>query len=136
MQTTEIIISNVLATGTAFAVLAEDMTQNVFVPSRLTQETPVRPGQRVSALIMPNQTKPEKTPWVAISFTDVEPVPQSSLADKIRWELANGPATTIELAGILKVNSSEVQHALEAMKLPRTDLWALEMVDLMPEDEA
>lgn len=135
MQNTEIIISNVLGTGTAFAVLAEDMTQNVFVPSRLTQETPVRPGDRVAAMLVPNQVKPDKTPWVAIQINDVHEKPQSSLADKIRWELANGPATTIELAGILKVNSSDIQHALEAMKLPRTDLWALEMVDLMPEAE-
>lgn len=136
MQTTDILITNILSTGTGFAVLADDMTQNVFMPAKVLYGTNVRRGDRVAALLVPNQVKPDKTPWVAIQINDVHEKPQSNLADKIRWELANGPATTIELAGILKVNSSDVQRALEEMKLPRTDLWALEMVDLMPEDEA
>lgn len=136
MQTTDILITNILSTGTGFAVLADDMNQNVFMPAKVLYGTNVRRGDRVAALLVPNQVKPDKTPWVAIQINDVPPAPQSNLGDKIRWELANGPATTIELAGILKVNSSDVQRALEAMKLPRTDLWALEMADLMPEDEA
>lgn len=136
MQTTDIIITNILPTGTAFAVVADDIGESVFVPSRLLHGTDVRAADRVAAMLVPNHTRPDRTPWVAIQINDVPPAPQSNLADKIRWELANGPATTIELARFLKANSSDVQRALEAMKLPHTDLWALEMVDLMPEDEA
>jgi hypothetical protein len=132
MEPTEVIVTNILPTGTSFGVLAGDMTQNVFIPSKLALEVGLRPGQKVMASVVPNAQQPEKTPWLAISLHDSLPAPTPmTLADRIREELESGPATTIELAHFLKVNSSEVQRALEAMKLPRTDLWALEMDELM-----
>jgi hypothetical protein len=131
MQPTEVIVTNILPTGTSFGVLAADMTQNVFIPSKLALETGLRPGQKVMASVVPNAQQPEKTPWLAISLHDSLPAPALSLADRIRDELANGPATTIELARFLKVNSSEVLDALEAMKLARTDIWALKMDELI-----
>jgi hypothetical protein len=134
MQPNEIIVTNCLPTGTSFGVLASDMTQNVFIPSKLALETGLRPGQRVMASVVPNVQQPEKTPWLAIALHDSLPAPetqQKTLADRIRDELKGGAATTIELAHFLNVNSSEVQRALEAMKLPRTDLWALEMEELL-----
>jgi hypothetical protein len=131
MEPTEVIVTNILPTGTSFGVLASDMTQNVFIPSKLALETGLRPGQKVMASVVPNAQQPEKTPWLAISIEGHEPEPALSLSDRIRDELANGPATTIELARFLKVNSSEVLDALEAMKLPRTDIWALEMDELI-----
>jgi hypothetical protein len=132
MEPTEVIVTNILPTGTSFGVLASDMTQNVFIPSKLALETGLRPGQKVMASVVPNAQQPEKTPWLAISLHDSLPAPTPlTLADRIRDELANGPATTIELARFLGANSSEVQRALETMKLPRTDLWALEMDELM-----
>lgn len=130
---TEIIISNIIHTGTGFAVVADNMSESVFIPSRVMHGSNARPGDRVSAMLVPNPTRPEKTPWLAVSLASEQapaPTPKT-LADKIREELESGPATTIELARFLDVNSSEVQHALEAMKLPRTDLWALEMDELM-----
>jgi hypothetical protein len=132
MQPIEIIVTNCLPTGTSFGVLASDMTQNVFIPSKLALETGLRPGQKVMASVVPNVQQPEKTPWLAIALRDSLPAPeQKTLADRIRDELKGGAATTIELAHFLNVNSSEVQRALEAMKLPRTDLWALEMEELI-----
>ena len=132
MEPTEVIVTNILPTGTSFGVLASDMTQNVFIPSKLALETGLRPGQKVMASVVPNAQQPEKTPWLAIALHDSMPAPAPrTLADKIREELESGPATTIELARFLGANSSEVQAALEAMKLPRTDLWALEMDELM-----
>lgn len=132
MQPNEIIVTNILPTGASFGVLASDMTQNVFIPSKLALETGLRPGQRVMASVVPNAQQPEKTPWLAISLHNSLPVPeQKTLAEKIREELESGPATTIELARFFGANSSEVQRALETMKLPRTDLWALEMDELM-----
>jgi hypothetical protein len=132
MQPIEIYVTNILPTGTSFGVLASDMTQNVFIPSKMALETGLRPGQKVMASVVPNAQQPEKTPWLCIALHDSLPAPAPlTLADRIRDELANGPATTIELARFLKVNSSEVLDALEAMKLARTDIWALEMDELM-----
>lgn len=136
MQTTDILITNILSTGTGFAVLADDMNQNVFMPAKVLYGTNVRQGDRVAAMLVPNQVKPDKTPWMAIQINDVPPATQSNLGDKIRWELANGPATAFELAKFIGAGVGDVQAELARMKLPRTDLWALEMVDLMPEDEA
>lgn len=129
---TEIIISNIIHTGTGFAVVADNMSESVFIPSRVMHGSNVRPGDRVSATLVPNHNRPEKTPWLAVSLDVAQDKPApKTLADKIREELESGPATTIELARFLDVNSSEVQRALEDMKLPRTDLWALEMDELM-----
>lgn len=132
MEPTEVIVTNILPTGTSFGVLASDMTQNVFIPSKLALEAGLRPGQKVMASVVPNAQQREKTPWLCIALHDSLPAPTPlTLADRIREELESGPATTIELARFLKVNSSEVLDALEAMKLPRTDLWALEMDELV-----
>jgi hypothetical protein len=131
MQPTEIIITNKLATGTTFAVLSSDMTQNVFIPSKLALDASLRPGQKVMAQIVPNMSQPEKTPWLAISLEAAGPQPQPTLADRIREELANGPATSYELAKFIDAEVSDVEAELRRMKLPHTDLYALEMLDLL-----
>jgi hypothetical protein len=132
MQPTEIIITNRLATGTTFAVLASDMTQNVFIPSKLALDASLRPGQKVMAQIVPNMSQPDKTPWLAISLEDGGPMlPVDNLADRIRAELENGPATVYDLAKMLDADIDDVQAELKSMRLPRTDLWALEQADLL-----
>jgi len=131
MQPTELIVTNRLATGTTFAVLASDMTQNVFIPSKLALDASLRPGQKIMAQIVPNMSQPEKTPWLAISLEDAGPLPQPTLADRIREELANGPATSYELAKFIDADVSDVEAELRRMKLPHTDLYALEMMDLL-----
>jgi hypothetical protein len=131
MQPTELIVTNRLQTGTTFAVLSSDMTQNVFIPSKLALDASLRPGQKVMAQIVPNMSQPEKTPWLAISLEDAGPLPQPTLADRIREELANGPATSYELAKFIDAEVSDVEAELRRMKLPHTDLYALEMLDLL-----
>jgi hypothetical protein len=131
MQPTELIVTNRLATGTTFAVLASDMTQNVFIPSKLALDASLRPGQKILAQIVPNMSQPDKTPWLAISLEDAGPLPQPTLADRIREELANGPATSYELAKFIDAEVSDVEAELRRMKLPHTDLYALEMFDLL-----
>jgi hypothetical protein len=131
MQPTELIVTNRLATGTTFAVLSSDMTQNVFIPSKLALDASLRPGQKVMAQIVPNMSQPEKTPWLAISLEDAGPQPQPTLAERIREELANGPATSYELAKFIDAEVSDVEAELRRMKLPHTDLYALEMLDLL-----
>jgi len=131
MEKTELIITNVLATGTAFAVFAADMTQNVFVPSKLSADASLRVGQKIVGQVVPNISHPEKTPWLAIALEDAGPLPQATLAERIREELANGPATSYELAKFIDADVNDVEAELRRMKLPHTDLYALDMLDLL-----
>jgi hypothetical protein len=114
MQPTEIIITNKLATGTTFAVLASDMTQNVFIPSKLALDASLRPGQKVMAQIVPNMSQPEKTPWLAISLEDAGPVSRNdTLGAFILGNLqADGRATVEEIAEDLNASDESVANKL------------------------
>jgi len=133
MTPVEIIITNVLDTGTSFAVLADDMSENVFIPAKTAQTAQLSPAMRIMATLVPNAVNADKTPWRAIALhQDASTVtPQPDLAYRIRAELEIGPATTMELCKALGVGSQEVVEAARKMKLPHDDLWALEMVDLL-----
>jgi predicted Rossmann fold nucleotide-binding protein DprA/Smf involved in DNA uptake len=120
MQPTEIIITNKLATGTTFAVLSSDMTQNVFIPSKLALDASLRPGQKVMAQIVPNMSQPEKTPWLAISLQDAGPIqqPQSlrdTLAELIIDDLEDGRATVSEIAEDLNMSDVSVANKLSEL---------------------
>jgi hypothetical protein len=130
MLPTEIIITNKLATGTTFAVLSSDMTQNVFIPSKLALDASLRPGQKVMAQIVPNMSQPEKTPWLAISLEGGLVAPSMDLRDRIREELGNGAATVYELANALGAEVRDVEAELRTMRLPHTELWALDAMEL------
>ena len=113
---TEIIITNTLQTGTGFAVVADDMAESVFIPSKLMHETSLRPGDRVSAMLVPNHTRPDKTPWVAISFADAKPVPpRDTLAELILADLDQGRATVEEVAENLNMADDKVAAKLAEM---------------------
>jgi predicted Rossmann fold nucleotide-binding protein DprA/Smf involved in DNA uptake len=117
MQPTEIIITNKLATGTTFAVLASDMTQNVFIPSKLALDASLRPGQKIMAQIVPNMSQPEKTPWLAISLEDAGPIqqPQSlrdTLAELIIDDLEDGRATVSEIAENMNMSDDKIAAKL------------------------
>jgi predicted Rossmann fold nucleotide-binding protein DprA/Smf involved in DNA uptake len=140
MQPTEIIITNKLATGTTFAVLASDMTQNVFIPSKLALDASLRPGQKVMAQIVPNMSQPEKTPWLAISLEDAGPLPEQkqslrdTLAELIIDDLEDGRATVSEIAENL--NMADDKIAAELAELVKSgDVVRLTCFDL-PEDVA
>lgn len=77
---TEIIVTNMLATGTAFGVMSDDMTQNVFIPSKHAINANLRPGQKILAKIAPNVLHSDKTPWVVISIEGSEPAPVGPVA--------------------------------------------------------
>ncbi len=120
MQPTEIIITNKLATGTTFAVLSSDMTQNVFIPSKLALDASLRPGQKIMAQIVPNMSQPEKTPWLAISLQDAGPIqqPQSlrdTLAELIIDDLEGGRATVSEIAEDLNMSDVSVANKLSEL---------------------
>ena len=131
---TEIIITNTLQTGTGFAVIADDMTEGVFIPSKLMHETSLRPGDRVSAMLVPNHTRPEKTPWVAISFADAKPVSRpDTLAELILGDLDQGRATAEEVAESLNMADDKIATKLAEM-VASGQLVRLVCYDLPEED--
>jgi predicted Rossmann fold nucleotide-binding protein DprA/Smf involved in DNA uptake len=117
MQPTELIVTNRLQTGTTFAVLSSDMTQNVFIPSKLALDASLRPGQKILAQIVPNMSQPEKTPWLAISLEDAGPIqkPQSlrdTLAELIIDDLEDGRATVSEIAENMNMADDKIAAKL------------------------
>jgi predicted Rossmann fold nucleotide-binding protein DprA/Smf involved in DNA uptake len=119
MQPTELVVTNRLATGTTFAVLASDMTQNVFIPSKLALDASLRPGQKILAQIVPNMSQPEKTPWLAISLEDAGPLPEQkqSLRDTLGAFIlgnlqADGRATVEEIAEDMNMSDAAVAAKL------------------------
>ena len=98
MQLTEIMITHILPTGTTFAVIADDMTQSVFIPSKLSLQAGLQQSMTVGAIIVPNLTHADKTPWVAFkidrqgkSFTNGT---ADTLADMILADLREGGMAT------------------------------------------
>lgn len=98
MQLTEIMITHILPTGTTFAVIADDMTQSVFIPSKLSLQAGLQQSMTVGSIIVPNPTHADKTPWVAIkidrqgkSFTNGT---ADTLADMILVDLREGGMAT------------------------------------------
>jgi predicted Rossmann fold nucleotide-binding protein DprA/Smf involved in DNA uptake len=139
MQPTELIVTNRLQTGTTFAVLLSDMTQNVFIPSKLALDASLRPGQKIMAQIVPNMSQPEKTPWLAISLEDAGPIqpPQSlrdTLAELIIDDLEDGRATVSEIAENLNMADDKIAAKLAEL-VKSGDVVRLTCFDL-PEDVA
>lgn len=115
---TEIIISNILPTLTGFAVVADNMHESVFIPSRIMHDANLRPGDRVSAMLVPNPTRPDKTPWLAVSLaSDRAPVsPRDTLAAFILGNLqADGRAFVEEIAEDLNMSDAVVAAKLAEM---------------------
>jgi hypothetical protein len=113
MNTTKIIITNVLPTSSAFAVLQSDHSQNVFIPSKIYDATPFEIGETVNALLVPNIQHHSKTPWLAARII-AQPVTvvQSNLRERITAHLQEYDATVQELASALGGNESDIEDAL------------------------
>lgn len=135
MQPTEIILTNFLPTGTGFGVLADDMTQNVFVPSKNIAGMGFKPGDKIHAIIVPNHTHGHKTPWLAISVIEGNPIRniQADSDEKlVMQDVEEGRATAAEIADGLGISQARVDAALAAL-LSRGALVKVECYDL-PEE--
>ena len=131
----QIMITNKLHTGTAFAVLADDMTQNVFIPSKLALDANLRPGQKVQAIVVPNMTRPDRTPWLAVSILDAAPPPQDdALAEMILHELQYGRATVEDIA--VDLNMSDEKIAAKMAELVASGQLVREVCYSLPEEDA
>jgi hypothetical protein len=113
MNTTKIIITNVLPSNSAFAVLKSDHSQNVFIPSKIYDATPFEIGETVDALLVPNVQHHSKTPWLAARII-AQPVAvvQSNLRERITAHLQEYDATVQELASSLGGNESAIEDVL------------------------
>jgi hypothetical protein len=113
MQQT-ILLTNQLATGSAFALTADN--QNVFIPSKVMLEKGVRVGQKVQAIVVPNMTRPDRTPWLAVSILDAEAVQQDDgLADFILESLEQGRGTVEEIAEDLNMADCKIAAKLSEL---------------------
>jgi hypothetical protein len=114
MQQT-ILLTNQLATGSAFALT--ESNENVFIPSKVMFGHSVRLGQRVQAVCVPNMTRPDRTPWLAVSILDAAPVSRDdTLAAFILGNLqADGRATVQEIAEDMNMSDAVVAATLAEM---------------------
>jgi len=115
MQQT-ILITNQLATGSAFA-LTEGSNENVFIPSKVMIGKSVRPGEKVQAIVVPNMTRPDRTPWLAVSILDDAPALQDdALAEMILDNIESyGRFTVEEIATWLKMSDAVVSAKLSEL---------------------
>ena len=137
MQPTEIIMTNILPTGTGFAVLADDMNQSVFVPSKNIADMGLRPSDKVFATIVPNATHGHKTPWLAIAVhRDTKPaLPALSVdAQLVLKYIEEGLATPDEIGESLNISDARLNDAL-AVLVERGKIVKVECYDL-PGDAA
>jgi hypothetical protein len=113
MNTTKIIITNVLPTSSAFAVLKSDHSQNVFIPSKIYDATPFEIGETVDALLVPNVQHHSKTPWLAARII-AQPVTvaKPDLRAMIVTHLQGYDATVQELASALGGSESDIEDVL------------------------
>ena len=133
MQQT-ILLTNQLATGSAFALTADN--QNVFIPSKVMLEKGVRVGQKVQAIVVPNMTRPDRTPWLAVSILDAAPPPQEdALAEMILDTIENdGRGTVEEIATSLNMADAKISAKLSELAASG-QLVRVVCFDLPEEDE-
>lgn len=114
MQQT-ILLTNQLATGSAFALTADN--ENVFIPSKVMLEKSVRVGQKVQAIVVPNMTRPDRTPWLAVSILDDAPLPQDDALAEMILDLieSDGRATVEEIAENLNMSDAKISAKLSEL---------------------
>ena len=131
MQT--ILLTNQLPTGSAFALTADN--ENVFIPSKVMLEKGVRVGQKVQAIVVPNMTRPDRTPWLAVSILETEPLPQDDALAEMILDLieSDGRGTVEEIATSLNMADAVVSGKLSELAASR-QLVRLTCFDFPEED--
>ena len=133
MQQT-ILLTNQLATGSAFALT--ESNENVFIPSKVMFGHSVRLGQRVQAVCVPNMTRPDRTPWLAVSILDAEPAPQEDALAEMILDLieSDGRGTVEEIATSL--NMANGLAAAKVSELVASGQLVRVMCYDLPEEDA
>jgi hypothetical protein len=136
MQRTEIVVNNLLGTGTAFGVTLTTPPQAVFIPGKVASSVNAEIGDRFIALLVPNAVAPERTPWMAARLEPALPLPpvqqtlenlaiEPTTAERVREIMRAGGVWTLgkmfELLfpgatrGDSMVDYNAVSHAMRAM---------------------
>lgn len=118
MDFTDITITNILASGTGFAVRNDDLT-SVFISSKVAAQVTLNVGDTMSAILAPNHREHDRTPWQALKFEQGVP-PAASTQDllyaRVRAELERGEATADELAHDMGASVQDVVDVLLRMR--------------------
>lgn len=114
MKTATIIVTNILPTGTTFALLADTM-ESVFVNASVSKFAGLQVGETVQAEIVPNHQQPDRTPWQATKIMRNAAPPVVGLEQRVIDELWVEEATTKELSEALGADESAVQATLDRM---------------------
>jgi hypothetical protein len=114
MKTAAIIVTNILPTGTTFALLAENM-ESVFVNASVSNFAGLKVGETVQAEIVPNHQQPDRTPWQATKIMRNAAPPVVGLEQRVTDELWVEEATAKELSEALGADETAVQVTLDRM---------------------
>lgn len=114
MKNAAIIITNILPTGTTFALLAETM-ESVFVNASVSNFAGLKVGETVQAEIVPNHQQPDRTPWQATKIMRNAAPPVMGLEQRVIDELWVEEATAKELSEALSADESAVQVTLDRL---------------------
>jgi len=114
MQQT-ILLTNQLVTGSAIA--PTENNENVFIPSKVMLNKGVRVGQKVQAIVVPNMTRPDRTPWLAVSILDAAPAPQEDALAEMILDLieSDGRGTVEEIATSLNMADAKISAKLSEL---------------------
>lgn len=107
-----LLVTNQLDTGSAFGLT--DTMENVFIPSKVTANRPVRMGEKVQAIVVPNMTRPDRTPWLAVSILDDAPVSRDDTLAEMILDLieSDGRARVEEIAENLNMANEKIAAKL------------------------
>jgi hypothetical protein len=114
MKIATIIVTNILPTGTTFAVLADTM-ESVFVNASVSKFAGLKVGETVQAEIVPNHQQPDRTPWQATKIMRNATPPVVGLEQRVTDELWVEEATAKELSEALGADESAVQVTLDRL---------------------
>ena len=114
MKNATIIVTNILPTGTTFALLADTM-ESVFVNASVSKFSGLQVGETVQAEIVPNHQQPDRTPWQATKIMRNAAPPVVGLEQRVTDELWVEEATAKELSEALGADETAVQVTLDRM---------------------
>ena len=114
MKIADIIVTNILPTGTTFALLADTM-ESVFVNASVSNFAGLKVGETVQAEIVPNHQQPDRTPWQATKIMRNAAPPVVGLEQRVTDELWVEEATAKELSEALGADETAVQVTLDRM---------------------
>jgi bifunctional DNA-binding transcriptional regulator/antitoxin component of YhaV-PrlF toxin-antitoxin module len=136
-------VINRLDTSTAFAATI-DSNQGVFIPAKVAASLNVQVGERFTAILIENTAHPDKTPWMAIRITRLDPAKDVQTLDELaRMILADlnesGSATVEDVAESISHPIALVVGKMQEMArggmIKRKTFYAIDEADFYDGDE-